>query len=452
MITRQKRIVALCMCVLLLGAVAIAAGSGVISPALTALEKEITLKKCGVAGTDVRFSQEDIDSVLLEKAEFITIDSLPDPSAGYLYVSGAMASEGQLVARSDFEKLVFSPSEDAEGEAVFSFSNASRRQSDTSVVCTVYMLDEINLAPETGDQELVTSKNVAAFKFLKAADPEGDDMSYVVTSYPAHGYVGIENGTSGYFCYVPEEGFTGKDSFEYAALDVYGNKSRQATVEINVSKPNSEVYFDDLKDHWAHNAALRISEKGLLCGKQDEETGKQYFYPDEPVSRGDFLAMALITAGFEDEVSFVTKTAFSDDSSIPANIKSYAEYAREHGIVNGYITDDGLTVFDSTSPITRTEAAVMLDRILSLPEAQSDALAFADADEIPAWAGSAVSSLTECGIMNGTGFGEILPESEVSRAETAQLLCNVEDYKPDAVSGSEPEKKRSISNLFGLLG
>ena len=160
----------------------------------------------------------------------------------------------------------------------------------------------------------------------------------------------------------------------------------------------------------------------------DGEGGAFNFRPGDTVTRGDFLAMALISADKEKDIRFVTQTSFADDADIPMNIKSYAEYAKRCGIVTGYEADNGERVFDSTSAITRAEAAVILDRIL-MPEADGgDISVFADSREVPGWAASSVARLTRCGVLNGTGFGELMPASYVTRAETAELLCNVRAY------------------------
>ena len=427
--TRTKKITAVSLCVLLLSAVCLAAGTSILSPALYLLENKINMKKCGVVNTDVAFSAADFDDVLRSKPDFIKITELPDPAVGTLRINELAISKNQLIARDDFSKLVFSPMENTTGNAAFRFESASSGQKAVSVNCTVYVLDEVNLAPAVGSQSIATSENIAAFKFLRAADPEGDAMVFEILSYPAHGSVRLSDDSSGYFCYAPAAGYTGKDSFEYTVCDEYGNRSKPCKVNITVNKPVSGVYFDDMSEHWAHGAAVRIASKGLMPGSIDAATGETRFEPEQTVSRGDFLAMALISAGKESDVSFVTETVFADDAEIPVNIKSYAAYAKANGIVSGYSYEDGTTVFASTEPITRAEAAVVVDRILALPNAKTAEMSvFTDCAAIPSWAERSMANLTACGIFNGTGYGEIQPESVLTRAETAEILCNVETY------------------------
>lgn len=424
MIKRNKRIITLVVCVFMLSAVCFAAGSTLLSPALEHIGKQIEIKKCGIINSDVRFSASDFDEVLCTKAKFIKIETLPDASCGVLSVGDVPVSVNQIIAREDFANIVFSPANDIITEASFSFSNATTGENSVTASCTVCVLDEINLAPEAGSQTLNTAENISAFKFLKAADPENDPLTYEIVSYPRKGTVTVYENADGYFSYTPKRNFTGKDSFSYVATDAYGNKSNTATVEIAVSKPASDIYFDDLENHWAHNSAISVSAMGLMKGTLSDD-GSLNFEPTQPVSRGDFLAMALISAGKEKDISFVDKTTFSDDELIPINIKSYVQYALDNGILSGYTGSDGLTVFNSTSPITRAEAAVIVNNILSLPGFNLEYDSFSDSEDIPTWATSAISILSSYGVFNGTGFGEIMPDSFVSRAETAEIICNI---------------------------
>ncbi len=420
-----------------------------ISPSLDIIGESVEIKKCGLVKNCVNFSSEDFDSALSQNTQFITITSLPDETHGHLYLDGTKVLLNQTISRQDFDSLYFESISDMPGSAQFSFVDA--RQQDRRAVCTINVLDHINLSPETGSQVIETQKNISAFKFLLAADPENDDMTFEIVKYPKNGYVRISDEKSGRIEYVPDKAYIGKDSFVYRAKDVFGNVSAQQKVEINVVKPATDAYFDDMKKHWAHNSAVKMSATGLMHGI--EQNGKVNFEPDSAISRGDFLAIALIMAGYEDEIPLCEKTSFADDTQIPQNIKSYAQYALDNGIVSGYHTPQGAS-FKSTSPITRAEAAVIVDRVLSLPDSQMENVVFTDAEGIPDWAGSATRSLFECGILNGTGNLQMKPEATLTKGMAAEMICNVATYledKENQLQNKEKSQKKSIFNLFGLL-
>ena len=53
---------------------------------------------------------------------------------------------------------------------------------------------------------------------------------------------------------------------------------------------------------------------------------------------------------------------------------------------------------------------------------------FNDDNAIPAWAGESVYALTEHGILEGMGMGRVSASTELTRAQTASLLCAVLEY------------------------
>lgn len=423
----NKKTICLLICVFVMCLNCFGAGGALLSPALSHIEKQLTLKKCTVYGENVRFSKTDFDGVLCSDVDFIVIEELPEASSGKLMLSSLKLSENQIIERADFGKIVFCPSSPQISEASFVFSNATSGEPDLSVQCVIRFLEEENRSPIASDQTFSTYENISVFKFLQISDPDDDEISLQVVSYPTHGTLRIENGSDGHFSYTPVKGYTGSDSFEYVAVDRYGNKSRKATVRVNVSETGSDIYFDDLSQHWAHNSAIKTSSMGLMSGVTDED-GRLCFMPQGTVTRGDFLAMALISAGREPEIEFVTKTSFDDDADIPMNIKSYAEYARKCGIVTGFATETGEVLFNSGAPITRAEAAVIIDRILVPDTEEADISVFADSGAAPSWASPSLSRLTRCGILHGTGFGELLPKSSVTRAQAAEMMCNIRAY------------------------
>lgn len=451
-----KRIAAFAICFLMLSVFCTAAETGsekgtMLSPALKYFAGNIELKKSGEVNTNISFSKQDFNDVFGKKTEFIKIESLPDSASGKLTLYGIPVSKNQLVSAEDFDKIVFIPAKDTVSNTAFTFTDAAFDGKELAVNCTLYVLEKENTAPSVSEQIITTGKNISAFKFLDVKDNDGDDFSVNVVSYPKHGAVYFSEEDCGYFCYTPQKNYVGKDSFEYTVTDVYGNTSAVSSVEIQVEKRNSDIYFDDLEKHWAHNSAVKTAARGLMTGEPDEN-GALNFNPDGAVTRGDFLAMALITAGKEKEISFVSETSFDDDNEIPVNIKSYAEYAKNNGIVGGYTLDNGTTVFKSTDIITRAEAAVIVDRILALENAGKVSPVFANSASAPVWARDSVANVSVCGIFNGSGLGEISSEKTLSRAETAEILCNIEEYIEENKSNEKPVKKRTLFDFFGLLG
>ncbi len=418
-----------------------------ISPTLGLIEERVTLQKCGVINRNVTFNEDDFDKTLYSDVEYVTIDSLPNSDDGTLYLRGVRVLENQTVSRSELNELYFEPAAEKQGSATFGFSDALSES--VSAVCQINILQDENSAPKTSEQTIRTQKNISAFKFLDASDPENDIMNFEVVKYPSKGALHFTSTSLGSVEYIPQRGFVGKDSFIYRVTDEYGNVSDEQKVNINVSKPASDNYFDDMKRHWGHNSAVKMASTGLMGGKEID--GLMCFEPESQMTRGDFLAICLIMAGLEDSIPYTQNTDFADDDAIPSNIRSYAQYALENGIINGYGVENARE-FRSTQSLTRAEAAVIVDRILALPESNSLPI-FSDSKTIPAWAERSAASLYECGILSGNGKGEINLSGLLTKAQGAEIVCNVAQYLEDkeAQAQKEQKKEKNLFNLFGLL-
>ena len=136
---KNKKLVALVVCVIALSVIVIAAGDALLSPALVLIEKQLAMKKCSVNGENVRFTAEDFDKVLCCDVEFIKLEELPDSTQGTLNMGSLKLAENQILGRADLNKLVFCPKDGVTEDASFVFSNATAGQSEICVECVIHI-------------------------------------------------------------------------------------------------------------------------------------------------------------------------------------------------------------------------------------------------------------------------------------------------------------------------
>ena len=268
-------------------------------------------------------------------------------------------------------------------------------------------------APIPQNQDVETYQGVACQGTLTAVDNEGDAYTFAIVDQPNKGAVVIaEDGVT--FVYTPEDGKSGKDSFTFTATDGEGNVSAPATVTIHIRKQKTEVTYSDMAGNAAHAAAIRLAEEGLFVGEQ--YAGSYFFDPEAPVSRSEFLAMAMDAAGMEVPEQ-VTLTGFQDDESIAAWAKSYASTAVREGIISGVSTEAGVC-FNGDDAITLREAAAVMDRILNVADVELDDLVKAEAT----WSTQAVANMVSVHVVSAGSFGTETESAPVTRAEAAQIL------------------------------
>jgi hypothetical protein len=270
-----------------------------------------------------------------------------------------------------------------------------------------------NTPPIAEKLDYGTFKSVPLTGRFSAQDPDGDNVTFEITSYPKKGAVSPDG--AGAFVYTPRDNARGKDSFEYVAIDSEGTVSAPATVKITIRKRTTKTTYSDMEGSRAQYAALVLADTGVFVG---ERIGNECFFrPEREVTRGEFLAMSMTLCGGK-TIDGVTRTGFYDDAEIPAWAKPYISAGLVSGVVNGYRNEDGRFVFSSDNPITFSEAAVLLDKLLDVTavQVQTD---FADG-AAPAWAAAAAANLSACGVLPpdvGARAGE-----PVTRADAAEIL------------------------------
>ncbi|MCI8808981.1 MAG: surface layer protein [Oscillibacter sp.] len=271
-------------------------------------------------------------------------------------------------------------------------------------------------APAVQELEVTTYRDIPAEGQLQASDAEGGELTYAIADEPKKGSVAIEGET---FTYTPKEGMTGKDSFTYTATDPEGNTSLPGKVTIVVEKTRSGVEYADMDGDPAARAAQHLAEAGIYTG--GKIGSHYYFQPDQPVTRSEFLAMALETAGRE--VTAVTMTGFADDESIPTWAKAYAAAGVADGVMQGRHTPNGAAFYGS-DVISFNEAATVLDRVLNLGDVNLDVW-YADQETVPSWAAQAVANMEAVNVLAAGSFGSQTMEQAVTRADAAQMLSAV---------------------------
>lgn len=365
------------------------AGGGDISPALDVLRGELTMNKCGIAGDNIKFSEEDFQSLYGSTVNFITVTSLPDESEGKLSLNGVQVIEGQTISAASLSYLEFIPASEEVGECSFTFKSRASGWENTDVSCIISLSESENLPPVTSGTTLATVENVPVSGTLDVTDPDGDEWVISIEKYPENGMLEVRE--DGSVLYTPLDGYTGTDGFVYRATDTRGNRSADATVTVEVGENESGIVFSDMEKDEYLSAALEMSEKEIMTYKLT--AGEYTFEPDEPVSRVDFVVMLMtaldMTADLERD-----DAVFADLDGISAGRRAYLAKAADLGIVPaqgtlfkpldaitfdeaaefaaGALKDSGIEAADIFSSgdeaVTKKDAALMLQKILRYTE------------------------------------------------------------------------------------
>ncbi|MBQ7871491.1 MAG: S-layer homology domain-containing protein, partial [Oscillospiraceae bacterium] len=152
---------------------------------------------------------------------------------------------------------------------------------------------------------------------------------------------------------------------------------------------------------------------GLMKGMSDTE-----FAPNGTLTRGMMVTVLYRLAG-EPEV---TEASSFTDVAADAWYADAIAWAQAEGIVNG-ITE---TTFAPNQAVTREQIAAILWRAAGQPESEMDLSAFADADQISAYAREAMEWACEQGIFIGDA-GKLDPKADATRAQFAVIMLRTLD-------------------------
>ncbi len=328
------------------------------------------------------------------------------PTGGELTLGSRRLRSGDVLTADQLAEAVFSPANAQEDAAVrLRYLPIGPKGIEAEAELVISIKGKRDRAPEAQDSKAETYKNLPIEGQLQAADPEGRELSYTLTRPPKRGEAVLRS--DGSFLYTPKKHKVGTDSFAFTATDPAGNVSAEATVTIDILKPGDDLTYADTAADCRFEAEW-LRQTGIFAG--ETVNGQFCFSPEEPVTRGQFLAMLMEVLDMPTDRSAV-ETGFLDEA--PMWLKPYLAAAMRSGIIQGYPAGAGAE-FRPHQAVTQSEAAAMISRAVDF------AVPTASVAEEPV-----LLSLP-------TGSGA------VTRAEAAKTLYQI-------------SKLREASGLFGRL-
>ena len=179
------------------------------------------------------------------------------------------------------------------------------------------------------------------------------------------------------------------------------------------TKTDTKKSFGDLTAaEWAREAVEALAEKGVVSGKSENE-----FAPNDPVTREEFLAMAMRAFGL------MVDSAACEFSDVPENAWYYKAVASAYkrGITSGVSE----SVFGAGAKITRQDMCTIACKAADaagINIGSESALNFADNDMIAEYAKESVGRMSGSGIVKGMDENRFEPLENATRAAAARII------------------------------
>ncbi len=329
----------------------------------------------------------------------IKIDTLPE---GKLLFDGKEVGKGFSFSVYEASLLSYEPRDNT--YAQFQLSGGDR-----SVVCSLYLCDNLNNAPVSENISLKTAKTVALFETLPVFDKNGDDTEIKLTRKAKKGSLNF-NGTD--FSYTPYPSSKGEDSFTYIVSDEYGNYSKEYRVDIEIKSIDSSHLYDDMQGKSGYASAVFLSESGLLRG--ETKAGLHLFSPDEEVYFEDLAVMLSDITGVSEHFTPCLSTGLVSDSETESYLKPYIKASLSSGII---------TDFSPATTLTKEEAYTYAAKILGLPESERTSKVFPNIHEIGSDALPYYLRLYEKGFITLSDIKD--PDSTFTKNDLARLIYKI---------------------------
>ena len=151
--------------------------------------------------------------------------------------------------------LTYTPASNYNGSDSFTFM-ASDRYANSAAATVSLTVTSVNDAPVAAAQTVSTPAKTAKAITLVASDVDGDALSYVIVTQPAHGAL---SGTAPSVTYTPATNYTGTDSFTFKANDGTVD-STAAAVSVIVFQPPSGLPVVDGLTVWLKADAVNTAD------------------------------------------------------------------------------------------------------------------------------------------------------------------------------------------------
>lgn len=265
------------------------------------------------------------------------------------------AKHGSTVVKRD-AKHADASAKNAAKRADTSVKNDTKRV-DTSVRNDVKRIDtsvkndvKEDAAKVEGKKVVKTKENLPTGVYPDTKDNWARDAIQAMTQA---GYL------SGYAdnTFKPSAQITREQAAAFYGKVLQHNLNEQELAEI-ATKESSTSYSDVEADRWSSSAIKLVSAAGVMEG-----TSKTAFTPSKTMDREQFVASA---ASLAKKLNLSTpvkaeKVTFKDEASISSAYLADIQYMAQRGIVASGATEN----FNPKQPVTRAQAATILNRMLN---------------------------------------------------------------------------------------
>jgi VCBS repeat-containing protein len=226
--------------------------------------------------------------------------------------------------------FLYTPAGNYNGSDSFTY-RANDGTTNSNIATVALTITSVNDAPVATNDSYSTNQDIqlnvnSPGVLANDNDVDGDALSAVLATAPAHGTVSLN--TNGSFTYTPTAGYIGSDGFTYKANDGAAN-SNIATVAITVAANHAPVATNDSYSTNEDNP-LTVSAPGVLTNDTDAD--------------GNTLTANLVTGPAHGSLTLNANGSFTYTPSANYNGTDSFTYRANDGALNSNTATVSITI------------------------------------------------------------------------------------------------------------
>ncbi|MDQ1914368.1 S-layer homology domain-containing protein [Paenibacillus sp. GD4] len=180
-----------------------------------------------------------------------------------------------------------------------------------------------------------------------------------------------------------------------------------------------QITFDDMEGHWAKSKVQDMAARMVIQG-----TGQAQFQPDRSITRGEFAAILIRALGLKPERGAADRFPdVSETDWYSGAVHTAYAYKLISGYEDGtFRAEEVIRREQAMSMLTKAMSITGLAASLEHSNGVALLNRFADREEVSAWAVNAMADCLQAGLIDGRDGNLLDPGAPISRAEAAVIL------------------------------
>lgn len=223
---------------------------------------------------------------------------------------------------------------------------------------------------------------------------------------------------------TPDSSLKDINKIKLVGSDINGNAAVRYNLYAGKGYDGKSKFLDVTAGKWDSLYINYCQQKGVISGYN--EGGKWYYKGKNSITRAEFCVLVVELLGVNPSDYSSEPLPYKDWPDIPNWARNYVRAAYALGIMQGTPIDGDLYFYPYNN-ITRNEVCVAVNKLIKETPGEQISGYYSDNSKILSWAKPYVSAATAAGLFIGDDLGNFNPNGSLTRSEAAVVISKLLD-------------------------